>query len=491
MRSQPDPDPEEAPEAQATTSSAEPPASRDAPGGRRDPESTNQVVALVAASAAAFITPFMGSAVNIALPVIGAEFHLGAVRLGWVTSAFLLAAAVFLLPVGRLSDILGRKRFFVAGMAVFTVSSTLCALAPSGNALIAARLVEGFGGALIFGTGTAILTSVFPPGRLGRALGINVAAVYLGLSLGPFLGGLLTQHFGWRSVYWSVVPVALLGALLTAWKLEGEWAGARGERFDLLGAVLYGGALVALMIGLADILSTTGRGLTGVGAIGLLAFVVWEGHATAPLLDLGLFRRNVVFALSNLAALINYSATYGVPFLLSLFLQYIRGLGPEAAGTVLVAQPVIMTVFSPAAGWLSERVEPRYIASAGMALTALGLFLLAGIGPATGEGHILGVLALLGFGFALFSSPNTNAVMSAVEPRFYGVASGTLGTMRLLGQMSSMALVVLTFSILIGVTAITPARFPAFLEATHVAFVVFGATCALGVLASLARGRVR
>jgi len=351
--------------------------------------------------------------------------------------------------------------------------------------------VEGFGGALIFGTGTAILTSVFPPGRLGRALGINVAAVYLGLSLGPFLGGLLTQHFGWRSVYWSVVPVAFAGAVLTARKLKGEWAGARGERFDLLGAVLYGGALVAFMAGLADIRATSGRLGIALGVVGLTAFILWEARARAPLLDLGLFRRNVVFALSNLAALINYSATYGVPFLLSLFLQYIRGLGPEAAGTVLVAQPVVMTLVSPVAGWLSERVEPRYIASAGMALSAAGLFLLAGIGTATGEGHILAVLALLGFGFALFSSPNTNAVMSAVEPRFYGVASGTLGTMRLLGQMFSMALVVLTFSLLLGGTAITPARFPALLQATHLAFGVFGVTCALGVLASLARGKVR
>lgn len=456
-----------------------------------DQETTNQVVALVAASAAAFITPFMGSAVNIALPVIGSEFHMGAVRLGWVTSAFLLAAAVFLLPLGRLSDILGRKRFFVAGMFVFTVSSTLCALAPSGDALIAARLVEGFGGALIFGTGTAILTSVFPPGRLGRALGINVAAVYLGLSLGPFLGGLLTQHFGWRSVYWSVVPVAFVGAVLTAWKLKGEWAAARGERFDLPGAGVYGAALVALTIGLANVETTSGKALAALGVIGLGAFVLWEARARAPLLDLGLFRRNVVFALSNLAALINYSATFGVPFLLSLFLQYIRGLGPEAAGAVLVAQPVVMTVFSPAAGWLSERVEPRYIASTGMAFTALGLFLLVTIGPTTGEARILAVLALLGFGFALFSSPNTNAVMSAVEPRFYGVASGTLGTMRLLGQMASMALVVLTFSLLLGGTAITPAHYAAFLAATHFAFAVFGVTCALGVLASLARGRVR
>ncbi|MBX6365886.1 MAG: MFS transporter [Gemmatimonadetes bacterium] len=433
----------------------------------------------------------MGSAVNIALPAIGAELHLNAVALGWVTGAFLLSAGVFLLPFGRLSDIYGRKRFFVAGMLLFTVTSILCAVAPTGPALIAARLLEGVGGALIFGTGTAILTSVFPQERLGRALGIQVAAVYLGLSLGPFIGGFLTERFGWRSVYIFAAPLAFAAGSATAARLRGEWAGARGERFDLGGAALYAGALVALVIGLSRLPGATGAALTAAGLVALATFAAWELRAPQPILDPRIFRHNAVFAFSNLAALISYSATYGVPFLLSLYLQYIRGLGPEAAGTVLIAQPVVQTVLSPVAGRLADRVEPRVIASAGMGLTAAGLLLLTRLSPATSTGHLLAILAVLGTGFALFSSPNTTAIMSAVEPRLYGVASGVLGTMRLLGQMLSMAAVLLLFSLLIGATRIAPARYPAFLHAARVAFGLFAALCALGIVASLRRGRVR
>ncbi|HET9985334.1 MAG TPA: MFS transporter [Longimicrobiales bacterium] len=456
-----------------------------------DGDAALQRVALTAAATAGFLTPFMGSAVNISLPAIGAELHMNAVALGWVTGAFLLGAGVFLLPFGRLADIHGRKRFFVAGMLLFTLTSILCALAPSGAALIAARLLEGVGGALVFGTGTAILTSVFPPHRLGRALGIQVAAVYLGLSLGPFLGGVLTEHFGWRSIYLFAAPIAFAAGTLTALRLRGEWAGASGERFEGVGAALYAGALIALMVGLSRLPARSGALLTGLGAVGLGVFTAWEARTPQPLLDPRLFRENAVFAFSNLAALISYSATFGVPFLLSLYLQYVRGMGPEAAGSLLVAQPIVQAILSPAAGRLSEWVEPRVLASGGMALTAAGLLLLTGLSPVTSTAHLVLVLALLGTGFALFSSPNTTAIMSSVAPRLYGVASGVLGTMRLLGQMLSMAAVLLIFSLLIGATRITPELHPAFLHAARLAFGIFAALCALGVVASLKRGRVR
>lgn len=450
-----------------------------------------QRIALISAAVAGFLTPFMGSAVNIALPAIGDAFELDAVELGWVTSAFLLSAAVFLLPFGRLADIVGRKRVFIAGLLLFSVATLLCAGAPSGGALIVFRLLQGAGGALIFGTGTAILTSVYPPARLGGALGITVAAVYLGLSLGPFLGGLLTSWFGWQGIFLFTAPLAFIAAALVALRLEGEWAEAKGERFDIVGSVLYGGALVLLMIGLARMPERTGIVLAGAGLVGIGAFIAWEGRARSPLIELRLFRENTVFAYSNLAALINYSATFAVPFLLSLYFQYVRGLAPELTGLVLVVQPAVQTLFSPVAGRLSERIEPRLLASTGMGIIAAGLFVLATIGRATPFGLLLTLLGLLGFGFALFSSPNTNAVMSSVEPRVYGIASGTLGTMRLLGQMLSMALVLLLFAVIMGEARITPERYPLFLRSAKTAFAIFGVLCAGGVYASLQRGELR
>ncbi|HUU38699.1 MAG TPA: MFS transporter, partial [Candidatus Desulfaltia sp.] len=208
-----------------------------------------QLSASIVAGLASFLAPFMGSAVNIALPAIGRRFGADPVTLGWVATAYLLAAAVFLVPFGRLADIHGRKKIFVIGILLYTVSSLLTALAPSILALIGFRVLQGFGAALIFGTAIAILTSVFPPGERGKALGINTAAVYLGLSLGPVLGGWLTQQFGWRSIFLVNIPLGLIIIVLVLWKLRDEWAESGGESFDLGGSILYGLALVGIMLG--------------------------------------------------------------------------------------------------------------------------------------------------------------------------------------------------------------------------------------------------
>lgn len=448
-------------------------------------------VALFVAALGSFLTPVMGSSVNVALPSIGGEFGLDAVLLGWVATSYLLAAAMFLVPFGRIADIYGRKRIFTCGVFVYTVSSFASAVSTSAFVLISFRVLQGIGGAMIFGTAVAILTSVFPAGETGKALGINVAAVYLGLSLGPFLGGFLTQHFGWRSIFLANVPLGLVIVVFVLWKLRGEWAGAEGERFDFAGSVIYSLALLALMYGFSLLPAMLGAWLILLGISGILAFVKWEVRVEGPVLDVNLFRNNMVFAFSNLAALISYSSTFAVSFLLSLYLQYIKGLSPQDAGLILVAQPVVQAVFSPFAGRLSDRVEPRIVASTGMALTVVGLFLFTFLDAETSFEFVIACFVLLGFGFALFSSPNTNAVMSSVEKRFYGVASGTLGTMRLIGQMLSMGVVMLMFAVYLGGVQITPEYYMRFLESVKVSFYVFAVLCFGGVFASLARGTVR
>lgn len=452
---------------------------------------SSKTFVLVAATLGAFVTPFMTSAVNVALPTMGAELEMDAVLLGWVPTSYLIAAAMFLVPFGRLADIHGRKRVFTYGMAVFTLASLLCGLAASADMLIGFRVLQGIGGAMVFGTGVAILTSVFPVGERGRALGINVAAVYVGLSVGPFVGGLLTEHFGWRSVFIASVPLGLIVIALVLWKLKGEWATARGEKFDLTGSVVYSITLVLVMYGFSLLPDASGGWLIMGGIVALAAFIWWEGRVRSPVLDTRLFRHNAVFAFSNLAALINYSATFAVGFLLSLYLQYIKGFSPQYAGLILIAQPVVMAIFSPVAGRLSDRFEPRVLASAGMALTVVGLSLFAVLSDDTSLAYITGGLVLVGFGLALFSSPNTNAVMSSVESRSYGVASATLATMRQVGMMLSMGIAMLLFSVFIGRVQITPEFYDLFLKSVNVAFIVFASFCFLGVFASLARGRVR
>lgn len=449
-----------------------------------------QRATLLVTTLGALLTPLMASAINVALPAIGRDFAMGAVTLGWVASAYLLAAAVFLLPFGRLADIHGRKKVFALGTALFSAASLLAGLAPDTVTFLLARLLQGTGGAMMFGTGVAILTSVFPPRRRGWVLGINVGATYIGLSLGPFVGGLLTHYLGWRWVFLLNVPIGLLLLAVVSLKLKPEWADSRGEPFDWVGSLIYSVMLTAFMLGFTWLPLWRGAALLLAAVVALPVFIHWESRSAHPIFPARLVRGNTVFAFSNLAALVNYSATFAISFLLSLYLQYIMGFTPRDAGLVLIAQPLVMALFSPAAGRLSDRLEPRLVASLGMGLCALGLFFFTWLGPASRLAFIVANLMLVGFGFALFSSPNTNAVMGAIERRQYGVGSATLGTMRMVGQMLSMGVATLVFSLFIGKVRITPAVYPLFLTSMKVSFAIFFVLCCCGVFFSLARGRV-
>ncbi len=433
----------------------------------------------------------MSSSVNIALPVIGQEFSLDTVLLGWVASAYLLSVAMCLIPFGKIADMHGRKRVFTYGIAFYTLASLLCALSTSAAMLIVSRALQGVGCAMIFGTGVAILTSVFPPGERGRVLGMNVAATYTGLSLGPFLGGFLTESLGWRSLFLVNVPLGLIIIGLVFWGLKGEWIGAAGEAFDWIGSIVCAISLAAMMYGLSLLPEVGGAWMVLGGVAGVAAFGWWETKADSPILDVSLFGSNRVFVFSNLAALIHYSATSAIGFLLSLYLQYIKDLSPQSAGLVLVVQPAMMAVFSPLTGRLSDRIEARTLASAGMGLMVVALLLLASLGSGTPLGLIVAYQAILGFGYALFSSPNVNAVMSSVEGQFFGVASATLGTMRSTGMMLSMGVATLILALTVGKVQITPQHYGAFLVGLRMAFVVFAVLCFGGIFASLSRGNMR
>jgi EmrB/QacA subfamily drug resistance transporter len=431
----------------------------------------------------------MGSAINIALPTIGSEFSATAIAISWVATAYLLTVAIFLIPFGRLADIYGRKRIFLSGIILFAFASLLCGLAPNINLLIFFRVLQAIGSGMIFSTSVAIITSVFPPKERGRAMGIAVGSVYLGLSLGPFAGGLLTQHFGWRSIFFFVVALGLIAIFFVITKLKNEWADAKGEPFDWLGSALYAIALFFIMIGFPRLHELIGIGLLLIGLFFLAVFIFKELKSKYPVLDLHLFKYNITFRYSNLAALIHYSATFAVAFLLSFYLQYFKGLDPQTAGFVLVAQPIIMTVFSPWAGRLSDKIDPRIISSAGMAVSSVGLLFLAFISSETTLLNLILTLMLLGLGFALFSSPNSNSIMSSVERKHLGIASGSLGTMRMIGQMLSMGFAMMLFAYFIGQSKIESTNLPQLLNAIQIAFIIFAFLCFIGVFASLARGK--
>ena len=450
---------------------------------------TSKTVALIVTTIACFAWPFMGSSISIALPSIEREFKIDAVLLSWVALSFTLATATLLVPFSKIADIYGRKKVFLYGVGLFTAASFLAAVATSVQMLIACRFLQGVGGAMSFGTSVAIITSVYPPGERGKAMGINIAAVYLGISCGPIIGGFLTQHLGWRSIFLANLPFGALVVLLGLLKLKGEWAEARGEKFDLGGSIIYSVSLVALVVGLSWLPALTGWAAILLSLLGFLLFVRWETNCKNPVVNLTLLKSNRVFALSNIAAFIHYSATFSVTFMLSLYLQYVRGMSPQAAGFLLVAQPIVQVVVATWAGRLADRIQPRIVASAGMAITAVGLFLLAGIDDRTSLYAIVAKLCLLGFGFALFTSPNTVAVMNSVETKSYGLASGILSTMRAVGQVTSMAIAVLLIALYMGRVRISPQYFPFFLKSIRVMFLICGTFCVGGIFASIARGK--
>jgi EmrB/QacA subfamily drug resistance transporter len=447
--------------------------------------------ALFVATLTSFMGPFTISSVNVALPTIQAEFSADAVLLSWVATSFLLAMAVFLVPFGKAADIYGRKKIFAWGLVLYTFSSFLAVFSFSMKMLITMRILQGFGSAMFVTTGMAILTSVFAPSKRGRAIGIYVSAVYIGLSVGPFAGGFLARYLGWRSIFAVVVPFGAVSVFMTMRYLKGEWADARGEKLDIRGSVLYGFSILALVYGASLLPQRVAVYLIIAGLAGLGVFVRLEMSVRYPVFEVRLFNQNKLFTFSSLAALINYSATFALTFLLSLYLQYIKNIPPQYAGSILIAQPIMMAVFSPLAGRLSDKIEPRLIASAGMMMTAIGLFSFVFIGAGTSKVLIVLTLAFLGFGFSLFSSPNMNAIMSAVESRHFGIASGTVATMRLLGQMTSMAITMVVFAIFIGREPISPSNYDQFLKSVRVAFLIFSSLCTIGILFSMFRGEVR
>lgn len=449
----------------------------------------NKTLILVVTTVSAFSGAFIMSSINIALPVIGRQFSANAVLLGWLAIANILAAAVLLIPCGKLADTYGRTRFYIFGTLMQSATSFLAAFSPNIGWLITARVLQGMASSMTIVAYPAILISAYPSDERGKVLGINVAAVYTGVSLSPLLGGALTQQFGWPSIYIFTGVATLIIGIFLIWKLKGEKLEIKAQPFDFPGSIIFGLSLFGLIFGLSIIPGILGIWMIVAGVGGLGVFVFRELRAKYPMLDISLFRHNRLFTLSNITALISYCATFAVAFLVSLYLQYIKGFDPEIAGLLMVAQPAVQAVMSPIAGRLSDKIEPQYLASIGMAFTTVGLVILIFLNNSTPVAYVVLSLVTLGLGFGIFSSPNTNAIMGAVEQKQYSIANAVTGTFRGIGQMLSLAIVTLLFSVYIGPQEITVQYYPQFLHSTNVAFGIFTALCVAGIFISLARGK--
>lgn len=446
----------------------------------------NKTTVLLVATLAAFITPFMGSAVNVAIPAISSEFAATAILISWIPTAYLLASAMFSIPLGRIADIYGLKKIFIMGIILFTLASLGAGLTPSVELLIVTRMFQGIGASMIFVTSLALITHVFPAAERGRAIGINITVVYIGLVLGPVLGGMIIQYLGWRSLFYLMLPMGVLMFLLTVWKMRGvEWADCKGEKFDVTGSVIYSLSLLLVLAGFSQISDIMGQIMVAGGILFLILFIYLQLKAEHPVLEIRLLLKNRTFAFSNLATLISFIGTFSVIYLLSLYLQYIRGLDPQATGLIMAVSSVFMALVSPIAGRLSDKYDPRIIASIGMVLTTLGLFTFTFLDNNTPFFLIILGMVIMGLGSGIFASPNTNAIMGSVEKRFFGVASATVSTMRLVGQTLSMGMVLFIFNIYLGAVEIAPSTFPMLLTSVHVTFIIATIFSFVAIFASL------
>jgi MFS family permease len=365
-------------------------------------------------------------------------------------------------------------------------ASILGAAANSAVLLLTSLAFMGLGSGIIFNNSISILTSVFPADRRGRALGISTAGTYIGLSMGPYIGGALTKAFGWQSIFMlsGFLSVVLLALIFYA--LKGEWREAQGEKFDVLGSIAYGISIVLFMYGFSSLPKILGVALFLLGVIGFWLFGRWEARTDSPIFNLDLFRKNKAFFFSSLAIFISYISTFAVSFLLNLYLQYIKELKPDSAGLILIVASVLMAIFTPISGRVSDRIEPRLVASVGMSFNAVALLLLIFLSGSTPLWYIILVLAINGLGIGIFASPNTNAIMGSVERKSLGVAAGTIGTMRTAGMMVSMGIMMILFTLHIGQAEIVPAYYPQFLASVRTGFIIFTIACIVGLLFQLA-----
>ncbi len=439
----------------------------------------------IVAAGAAFISPFVGSSINLAIPSIGIHFSSTASMLSWIVSSFLLCSVSFSVPFGSLGDATGRKRILKIGLAIFTLASFGGGFAWSMSSLLFFRIAQGLGASMVFGTSVAILTTTFPPEQRGKVLGTNVAAVYTGLAMGPVLGGALNHYFGWHSIFYFCGTFTLIVLIIALLKLPNEDQKPT-NRFDYLGSILYTIAICALLSGLSLLPQTSlAWFLVAFGLLFSIAFIMHELKIDFPVMPLRLFFRNRVFAYANLGAMINYCATFAINFLLSIYLQTILGYDSQIAGFIILAQALVMIVISPFSGIFSDRTNPLILGMAGMIIINIGLLIFVFIGYTTPIALIIFNLILIGAGTALFASPNTNMVLGSVDKQFSGVASSTISTMRMAGQAFSMVIVTMVLGWFIGQVELAKAPHDELLAGIKYAYAIFTFINALGILALL------
>jgi len=450
----------------------------------------SSLLVLLSVAFAQFASPLMVTSVGVALPTLGRDLGATAMELGLIVQLYVVSMAMGMLTFGRYGDIVGQRKVFLPGVALFTIMSCSLGLAQSVVMIMVQRLIQGVGVCMMLSGSMALIVEAFPPQVRGRMIGFVSAFTYAGLSLGPVLGGFVTSQFGWRYVFLMSAPFGVGALVFGLFGLRKGSEAQTQERMDWKGGVYYAVSLALIMMGASYAKEWFGMAMLACGILLGLIFLRLQGRTEFPLLDVNLLKRNRFFTLSSLAALGNYAATFGVTFLMSLYLQYAKGMAPRAAGTILVVQPLMQILVSPLAGRLADKFRLDRLASLGMVISFVGLMAAAlTIAPDTPTSLLVCELAVIGIGFGLFITPNSAAIMSSVPRRQFGLASGMIGAMRTLGMAVSMTTITLIISLMLGEEAVTARTLPVFLTGARLALAVSAVFSCVGVLLSLRRGK--
>lgn len=447
-----------------------------------------QKTALFVAMVTSFMAPFMSAALNLSVTDISTQFNAPVGISTWVVNAYTLSTAAFSACMGSLADLRGRRKMILVGCIAFAATSALCALSPSIYLLVAFRFLTGISAAVVLAANVPLMLLYFAPQVKGRMLGISVSAVFVGLALGPTLGGVLNDTLGWRAIFVLGIVLSML-AFAFCLRLKDDSKEASAS-FDHRGNTLYVIAIMLLMLGLTELTTQQwGPLVLCAGVLALVVFVLFEWRCERPMLHVRLFAKSRAYGFSNLATMLNFAAVFAVSYTMAIYLQNVKGLDAAVAGLILIAQPLAQVVLAPVSGRLSDRFAPAAIATVGVALCTCSLGMLLTLTADTPLWFIVAALVVLGIGLGAFSAPNNNAILSCVDRSRYSEANATVSTMRGIGQTASLAFASLMLSSSLGSTIFSESD-PQVLTAAiaQIMFVCF-VLSVLTIAASLVRNK--
>lgn len=445
-------------------------------------ETLNKYVIIIAILCS-FAVAFNSNALSVALPTLAHDFQMTNIMQNWIINAYLLVIAVCCVPLGKICGKYGLKRTLIIGLIIYIVGAVCSALALDEIMLIMSRIIQAIGSAVLFVNVMAMITAQIAPQKRGQAIGLNIMGVYIGLTSAPTIAGILVENFSWRTIFYITLPLIFISIYLL-YKIDKEWSMGVDIPIDYKGSLLYMAGISLLMYGFTILNQITGIIISIIAIVILLIFAKYELKVPNPIYEVRLFK-NSRYTSSNLASFISYFATFVVTYILNYHFQYLMGYSPQYSGLLLIVTPLIMALFAPISGKLSDKINPQKLASIGMSLVSIAMFIYCFLDKSMPLYLVIIAMVLQGFGFGLFSSPNNNVILGSVEKKDIPIASASLSTVRTIGQSFSLGLLTLIFTLVMGKVAIVPENYHLLVQSSQITMIFSTILCIIAVILSL------